>query len=94
VGVVDPAPHRRALALVVRLREDLDLRVGGGEARELGRGLVGGPVVDQQDLEPQVELEQFLYDLADRRGLVVDGDDDADQRPSRAVGGVRHGARS
>jgi hypothetical protein len=31
-------------------------------------------------------------DLTDRGGLVVDGHDDAHQRASRAIGGVRHGA--
>ena len=91
-GLRDPAPHRGALAAVLRLREDLDLAVALGEPGELERRVVRGAVVDQEDLQPEVELEQLVDDLTDGRGLVVDGHDDAHQRASRAVAGVRHGA--
>ncbi len=87
-------PRRTAAPLprLLRLREDLDLAVALGEPRELERRVVGGAVVDQEDLQPEVELEQLVDDLADGGGLVVDGHDDAHQRASRAVAGVRHGA--
>src|SRR3954462_3462753 len=53
-----------------------EVAVEPGGPREPERGVVGRAVVDQQDLEPEVELEQLVDDLTDRRGLVVDRHDD------------------
>ena len=94
VGLGDPAPHRGALALVLRLRVHRDLAMRGCEAREFGRRAVRGAVVDEQDLERELQLEQLVHDLRDRLFLVEDRHHDAHQRAARAVGGVRHGAPS
>ena len=93
---VDSVMPRRTAAPLPRLRgcvRTLTCAVALGEPRELARRLVGGAVVDQEHLEPQVEREQLVDDLADRGGLVEDGHDDAHQRrpaPLVASGMARH----
>src|SRR3712207_8278308 len=53
-----------------------------GEALEDRRRLVGGPVVDDDQLRAQRQLGHAAQDALDGRRLVVGGNEDADERGS------------
>jgi hypothetical protein len=70
----DPALDRRAVPLVVRVRDDR--RTGG---RRADRRSVGGAVVDDDDLAPGAGARERGDHLADDVRFVVGRDDDRDR---------------
>ena len=81
-GVVEAGGERRLVAEVPRQVDDAHPRVVRGQRLELHRGAVGGPVVDEDELEGQrvQGRAHARVELLDRGVLVVDGRHDADQR--------------
>ena len=92
-GVVEAGGQRRLVAEVARQVDDAHARVGGRDAVERLRRAVGRAVVDEHELErePVERAADARVELVDRRLLVVDRCDDA-QQLERAVLG-RRGAR-
>ena len=97
VGEVDPLTARAGNACVARgghagvgLGNDVYARVGGGIALDNLQPVVGAAVVDGDDLQVSVGLVHDARHSALQVGrVVVEGDDDADQRAGRirACGG-------
>ena len=93
-GLGDPAPHGRALALVLRLCEDRDLAMRAARrASSAGEPSVE-PSSTSRISSVSCSSSSSSTTWRDRRGLVEDGHHDAHQRAARAVAGVRHGAPS
>ena len=84
-GVVESGGQRRLVPEVARQEDDPHAGIVVGEPLERRRRAVARAVVDEHELELQ-PLERRAHprvELVDRRLLVVDGRDDAEQRQLR-----------
>ena len=81
LSMVEPGGERGLMAEVAREENQAHARVARGEPVQGRGGAVGGAVVDEHQLEVQ-PLQRATHppvELVDRRLLVVDGRDDAEQ---------------
>ena len=75
----DSPPHRRALAPVLLLQQQLEAARAGELGEPLARAVARG-VVDGDELDAQRHRQDAAHDLVDRRALVVDRHHDAQDR--------------